>query len=208
MLKDEYMRERRRIQSQIRRLTKAGYDVEYTLPAIPKRITGGSVRRLEKVTAAKVRSVTFTPDLETGEKISYQTFKNRFGGNPSNPKRFTARTYQLPQALPQSWEMALEYFERIIEDYADNSAALIKGQLAVAINAYGRKAVGRVIETLIEDGEIVSVKDSYNYLAVQRMGNLLMKRLMTDEKAAREIDAAIDSDNESQEEYEGEFEEW
>lgn len=207
-LKNEYMKERRRIQSQLRRLTKAGYDVEYKLPAIPKRITPGSVRRLEKVTAAKVRATAFAPDLETGEKIGYQTFRNRFGGNPSSPKRFTAKRYGLPEVIPQAWEMSLDYFQTIIADYQENSRGLIQGMIASAINAYGRKEVGNVIVSMVEDDEIVSVKDSYNYLAVQRMGNIIMQRLFAMEDQALAIDKAIDQDNESWEQYEGEFDEW
>lgn len=48
--KARYMKERRRIQSQVSRMKKAGYRFnEPVLPPIPKTITEGSIRRLKKL---------------------------------------------------------------------------------------------------------------------------------------------------------------
>lgn len=55
-LKNEYMKQRRRIQSWIRRAKKSGYNVQYELPSIPKKITQASVNRLAKVSSEKLYS--------------------------------------------------------------------------------------------------------------------------------------------------------
>ena len=48
-VKSEYRKARRRVQSRIYRLRKKGYDTSrIKLPSIPKRVTEGSIRRLEK----------------------------------------------------------------------------------------------------------------------------------------------------------------
>lgn len=66
-----YTKERRRIQRQINRLSKRGYDVpENLLPPRPKRITEASVRRLQKITTLKIYERSRFIDFESGEILS------------------------------------------------------------------------------------------------------------------------------------------
>lgn len=55
-IKKQYMKERRRIQSWIRRAEKRGYTVNYNLPAIPKKLTQASINRLAKMDTEKLYS--------------------------------------------------------------------------------------------------------------------------------------------------------
>lgn len=65
------MKERRRIQSFIRRAQKRGYIIpESILPAIPKNITKASVNRLKKITPDKIYSKSEYINRETGEVVS------------------------------------------------------------------------------------------------------------------------------------------
>lgn len=73
-LKSEYQKQRRRIQSLIRRYTNLGIDVEYTIPKIPKRITKKSISRLSKITAKTIQSKSFVPDFETGLRKKLTTY--------------------------------------------------------------------------------------------------------------------------------------
>lgn len=66
----EYRRERQRIQQQINRMTKRGYDVPQLLPKIPKKITEASVRRLKKLTTEKLYKESRFIDIETGEILT------------------------------------------------------------------------------------------------------------------------------------------
>lgn len=65
-----YRRERQRIQQQINRMTKRGYDVPELLPKIPKKITEASVHRLKKLTAEKLYKESRFIDIETGELLT------------------------------------------------------------------------------------------------------------------------------------------
>lgn len=65
-----YRRERQRIQRQINRMTKRGYDVPQLLPKIPKLITQASVRRLKKITTEKLYKESRFIDFETGEILT------------------------------------------------------------------------------------------------------------------------------------------
>lgn len=66
----EYRRERQRIQQQINRMTKRGYDVPELLPKTPKKITEASVRRLKNLTAEKLYKESRFIDIETGEILT------------------------------------------------------------------------------------------------------------------------------------------
>lgn len=66
----EYRRERQRIQQQINRMTKRGYDVPELLPKTPKKITEASVRRLKKLTTEKLYKESRFIDIETGEILT------------------------------------------------------------------------------------------------------------------------------------------
>lgn len=69
-VKQAYRRERQRIQRQINRMTKRGYDVPDLLPKIPKNITQASVRRLKKLTTEKLYKESRFIDIETGEILT------------------------------------------------------------------------------------------------------------------------------------------
>lgn len=69
-VKQAYRKERQRIQRQINRMTKRGYDVPELLPKIPKKITEASVRRLKKITTEKLYKESRFIDFETGEILT------------------------------------------------------------------------------------------------------------------------------------------
>ena len=69
-VKQAYRKERQRIQRQINRMTKRGYDVPELLPKIPKKITEASVRRLKKLTTEKLYKESRFIDSETGEILT------------------------------------------------------------------------------------------------------------------------------------------
>ena len=72
--KQEYMKERKRIQQAISRVKKSGYiPPENLLPDIPKRITKASINRLKKITPKMIRSKSELVDFTTGEIITKES---------------------------------------------------------------------------------------------------------------------------------------
>lgn len=72
--KQEYMKERKRIQRAISREKKSGYiPPENLLPDIPKRITKASINRLKKITPKTIRSKSELVDFTTGEIITKES---------------------------------------------------------------------------------------------------------------------------------------
>jgi hypothetical protein len=76
--KQEYMKERKRIQQAISQQKKSGYIVpENLLPDIPKRITKASINRLKKITPKTIRSKSELIDFTTGEIITKESSNYR-----------------------------------------------------------------------------------------------------------------------------------
>lgn len=72
-LSREYARERKRVQSLVNRYRKKGFEFpENIIPAKPKRITEGSIRRLQKLSPTKVKtkSQRYTKQLQRQSRIS------------------------------------------------------------------------------------------------------------------------------------------
>lgn len=67
----QYRKERKRIQNQMRRMEKRGYIFEKNpLPSIPKKVTAGSVRRLEQLTTKKLYEKAIYVDRKYGDVLS------------------------------------------------------------------------------------------------------------------------------------------
>jgi hypothetical protein len=76
--KQEYMKERKRIQQAISQQKKSGYIIpENLLPDIPKRITKASINRLKKITPKAIRSKSELIDFTTGEIITKESSNYR-----------------------------------------------------------------------------------------------------------------------------------
>lgn len=76
--KQEYMKERKRIQQAISQQKKSGYIIpENLLPDIPKRITKASINRLKKITPKTIRSKSELIDFTTGEIITKESSNYR-----------------------------------------------------------------------------------------------------------------------------------
>lgn len=72
--KQEYMKERKRIQQAISWQKKSGYiPPENLLPDIPKRITKASINRLKKITPKTIRSKSELVNFTTGEIITKES---------------------------------------------------------------------------------------------------------------------------------------
>lgn len=98
--KSEYRRIRKNLLNQIRRLLKEGYQVDLEVPKIPKKITAGSVRRLQKV-AKSLR-----------EHTTYKGFR----GLSAHRKMREERAAQRPPKPPKKKKQKEEQKEEDIQD--------------------------------------------------------------------------------------------
>ena len=95
----EYNKQRKRIKNYINRLEKSGAKVDFKIPEIPKRITEGSVSRLQKITPDKILAKTEITDYSTGEILSGRAVlgeiqRQKQGFNPETGEIFSAKAEQ------------------------------------------------------------------------------------------------------------------
>lgn len=100
-VKQTYRRERQRIQRQINRMTKRGYDVPELLPKIPKKITEASVRRLKKLTTEKLYKESRFIDFETGEILTSKEGQALERSRRKKPKQKVQAPPPTPVAPPE-----------------------------------------------------------------------------------------------------------
>ena len=96
-----YRRERQRIQRQINRMAKRGYDVPQLLPKIPKLITQASVRRLKKITTEKLYKESRFIDIETGEILTSKEGQALERSRRKKPKHKVQAPPPTPIAPPE-----------------------------------------------------------------------------------------------------------
>lgn len=206
MFRKDYFRNRRRIQSYIRRAVKKGFDVEFQLPKIPKTITSASVRRLKKITLDVLRKATFAPDLETGEKINIYQYKYRY---PKVKSPAQLRELEMiPGETPFRSEISLQNVLGIIAQYPEKTRRIAESKIQSAITIYGERLVGNVLGDMLDSGQIIEPSDAYNYGLVMNMLNDFMRALQASEEEIREVQRDITDFEDSFEDYEGEFEGW
>lgn len=187
----EYKKQRKRIQETINRYKRQGVDVQFTLPAIPKRITAGSVRRLSKITPQKIREKSFVPDFETGEQVSadkffkenkgfkaldiaYQRVMAGFAPTPEKNvqsekpvidnapiENVSRETLSDIDNVPGFEEIIIESFKEIIDGYPDHTRVIVEQWLESSLREYGPSAVANMLEEAMKADMILSAEEAY-----------------------------------------------
>lgn len=180
----EYAKQRRRIQSFIRRAVKRGYQfAENILPNIPKRITKASVSRLEKLTPESLYKKSEWIDKYSGQRLSGITAREQ---ERSAAGRKAARTRKQNAAKQSQQETIPNEADLILSNF--RSRVLDLKQRAVAASAnYGKNFYNRMQEW---------TKDAADHLLseLQRVINKDGKLVVADRinKNAEQINRLLD----------------
>lgn len=155
----EYRRERKRVQSLIRRYEKQGLMVNLELPAIPKRITQGSVNRLAKLTPEKVRKNTIGVDLSTGEILSY----NRARAHQRRERmKSTSESGLLPLDIPFSSDIVISNFRSNITIWNETAQSIILRWLDTVIDKFSKGKVSKMLQDAESQGMLPNNKIAYD----------------------------------------------
>lgn len=148
-LKQEYMKERRRVQQFIKRAEKRGYTFDYELPKIPKKITKSSINRLHKIKPKDLyNKATYT--AATGEKVSA-----RKGLQIERKKRA-----QKAQATKAQKEQAKRDYARqeFYEDYSYYEEQTLVTQPTITSGEIAVQNLERMIQDAYEIGNVNSAQ--------------------------------------------------
>lgn len=180
----EYAKQRRRIQSFIRRAVKRGYQfAENILPNIPKRITKASVSRLEKLTPEALYKKSEWIDKYSGQRLAGITAREH---ERSAAARQAARTRKQklaeqskPENIPNEADLILDNFRSRVLD--------LKQRATAASANYGKNFYNRMQEW---------TKDAADHLLseLQRVINKDGKLVVADRinKNAEQINRLLD----------------
>lgn len=174
----EYRKQRKRIQSAIRRLEKRGYVVpENLLPDIPKKITPASVRRLQKLDLNKIYEKSVKVDFETGEiipgkegriqerkeasKRAAQTRKeNLRNARPTPPPPPPEPDYS---AFPNESDIVIQNFRAdVIARFPENAAPILERWLSDLERIYDRRDIAIMLQEAADNGVVIDYKVAYN----------------------------------------------
>lgn len=178
-LSREYARERKRVQSLVNRYRKKGFEFpENIIPAKPKRITEGSIRRLQKLSPTKVKtkSQRYTKQLLRQSKIS----------KPSIEKPSIEKERVTPASTQESYTDSGYYGSDIwaehatpqeLYDYTNDPYYLepleAGDRLQAVMEKQGYTDVSQMLDSELSD--INLVKSSEGYIIDESSGTIIAK---------------------------------
>lgn len=206
--KDLYQKERRRIQNTISRYRRAGFEVEFELPKIPKRITEASVRKLSRITPKNIQKKTWVPDLETGELIPLS--KSISQGNTIKALSASIEQINIPKitdsisapaittpisdTVPQYDDVILEAFESLIASYRDGISDIINNWYQALFTNMSKSEVADFLQSTNEKGLWLTPEEAYREEIIYQNIADMMAMLDLSAGEQNEIINAIDLD--------------
>ena len=197
-LQTEYRKQRRRVQNLITSYRRKGYDVQFELPAIPKKITQASVRRLAKIKPKTVQEKTYGIDYETGEQLSFYRAqsqrrilkqKERQTKKPTQTKQKTTQVEVLKAST-----IIVRSFRYQISQYPPSAFLLVSRWLDAQIETYGAEAVSRMLQQGADTGLWLTPKEAYKEENIKMMLNGMMDFIGLDDQEKQEFMESIDEE--------------
>lgn len=176
-----YTAQRKRIQNLMSSYRRKGYDVQFQLPSIPKRITPASVRRLQRITPEVVRKQTFGVDYETGEQITYEKAQKQYVAERRAYRKQIEQAAQRQRNIstqvelerreitPSASTVIISNFRYHISFYPERARDIVSRWLSEQISEYGEAAVAKMLQESHDVGMWLEPKETYSGDLVQEM---------------------------------------
>lgn len=214
-INQEYRRIRKNLLARVRRLEKKGYILTGYVPAIPKRITKGSISRLQKLNVKQLYTkATMFVDSSSGEILSAKEGHKQL-------KRSSSFKKELQKAMQQDREALTARIERkvnvqikdddinknlsiplaadvVIENFIDLVNSYVYGQdfsrrdiflrwIDEKISEKGREAVAKSIQLASQNTQMLSFEDAYDYINVMSLITNLNSYLEMSDEYVNEV---------------------
>lgn len=190
----EYRRIRRNFLARVRRWSKLGFIFsDDVIPSIPKKITQGSINRLNKINKNLEKYQKAYVDFNTGELFTPKEGRKRYR---QDRKLYRAGGYE---EAPQASKIIIENFYELISSYVYGSPW--KGQMTDrrdfaiawlndAIIRWGENRVAIMLEQEKANGNWLSAREAYDAVKLQRSLRSMASTLGAPQE---EVDAVIES---------------
>ena len=193
-----YRKQRRRIQNLISSYRRKGYDVQFEIPAIPKRITEASIRRLRNITPKTVQAKTFGIDVETGEQISYYRGQQQ---RRAMARRIKKTFSVSPMPVPSMSNVIINSFRDQISQYPPSAFLLVSRWLDAQIATNGAEEVAKMLQKGADEDLWLTPKEAYKDENIKMMINGMMDFIGFDALEKREFMESIDDEYSNWEVY-------
>lgn len=193
-LKAEYRRLRKNILANIRRYKSQGAHVPVKVPDIPKKITEGSIRRLQKLTPEYIKERSTIIDPRTTEVITVKQkqIRQRKGYYKST------RTDVI-----EGWVYTvLNNYDKIIRQYPKNAYKVLRPWLDGLLSQYGERKIATMLQDADANGIVIDYKIAYDDELLADYQHRLIEYLPTPEEEKADLHNDVDEYTESWEELE------
>lgn len=166
----EYRKQRKRIQSAIKRLEKRGYVFqEDILPQIPKKITPASVRRLQKIDIEKIYKKAVKLDFETGEITPGIVARDK----ERTERKTKPKTIKKPEkedstnlsyeSFPNEADIVIQNFRAdVISRFPENAGPVLENWLSNLERLYDKNDIAKMLQDAADKGVMIDYKVAYN----------------------------------------------
>lgn len=193
-IRNEYFKQRRRIQNLMSSYRRKGYDVQFEIPAIPKHITSGSVRRLKKITTETVRQRTFGVDYEAGEQISYYKAQAQLRKLRKIERSAQKIIAERQMERLRASTVIINSFRYLISKYPPSAFLLASRWLDAQIRENGEEEVSRMLQRGSDTGLWIEPREAYKAENVKMMLNGMMDFIGLDAQEKQVFMDSIDDE--------------
>lgn len=175
-VQQQYKKERKRIQSAMRRLEKQGYVLpDDLLPSIPKKVTQASINRLKKITIEVIYKKSVRLDVETGEitpgivardKARSQRAKEAARRKSFKQEYVSPDVYTEPPTyttFPSGADIIINNFRSdVIGRFPESAGPILNRWLDGLLAQQEKEDVANMLETAAANGVAIDYKVAYN----------------------------------------------
>lgn len=175
-VQQQYKKERKRIQSAMRRLEKQGYVLpDDLLPSTPKKVTQASINRLKKITTEVIYKKSVRLDVETGEitpgivardKARSQRAKEAARRKSFKQEYVSPDVYTEPPTyttFPSGADIIINNFRSdVIGRFPESAGPILNRWLDGLLAQQEKEDVANMLETAAANGVVIDYKVAYN----------------------------------------------
>ena len=215
----EYRKQRRRIQSFVRKAEKRGYIFsENIIPAIPKKITAASIRRLENITPEKLyKKAAYVSQLTYGEIVKAKTGRTLEKKKAQEKRKETIRRKkeEKKRKKPKKPVKPLEFNDNVSRETLDTNGyaqvvilnflsalekyvraegyGILRRVIDDEIEKNGTNKVAKMITDMINEQGMIDGFVMYNETVLTTYISKMLKYMPIDEETRTELYDALDN---------------
>ncbi|EMX2557992.1 hypothetical protein AAGT75_005288 [Escherichia coli] len=162
-IKQQYRKERRRVQRSMRRLEKQGYVLpDDLLPSIPKKITQASINRLKKITSESIYKKSKKLDFETGEITPGIVARDKARSERAK-EAARRRAFKQYTKFPSAADIIINNYRiDVIGRFPKIAGPILTRWLDILLSRTSKEDVANMLETAASHGVIIDYKVAYN----------------------------------------------